>query len=73
MLVIGSQHATWVIQVDAVLGIQRIPGARLLPPPVTVQDDLQCFTRNLAPLGDGTLVSILDLEHLDSAFKAALS
>jgi chemotaxis-related protein WspD len=69
MVVIGREAETWAV----VLGVMRLEASSFLPPPATVQNARQCFTRNLAPLPDGRMVAVLDASRLDSGFKAALS
>jgi chemotaxis signal transduction protein len=59
--------------VDELLGIVHLDTATFYPPPMTVQNERQCFTRSLAPLPDGRLLTVLDAARLDAGFKAALS
>lgn len=73
MVVFGRQQEPWVITVNEILGVVQVETTACLPPPATVQGDVQCYTRNLAPLGDGRMLSVLDTERLDSGFKAALT
>ena len=73
MVVIGRRAENWAVVADEVLGVIRLEAKTLLPPPATVQQARQCFTRSLAPLQDGRTVAVLDASRLDAGFKAALS
>jgi len=72
MVVIGRRSEGWAFVVDELQGVVRLETKTFLPPPVTVQKQRHCFTRNLAPLSDGRMLAVLDASRLDAGFKAAL-
>lgn len=72
MVVIGPADASWVFEVDALIGIERIDPTRLRPPPLTVGHALGAFVAGLADIG-GTSITVLDGERILSGFKAGLA
>jgi chemotaxis-related protein WspD len=72
MVVIGPAENSWAFEVDALIGIERLDMAELLPPPVTVEYAMSAFTMGLIDI-DNRRVTVLDGERIIAAFKAGLS
>jgi len=72
MVVIGPADASWVFEVDALRGVERIDPGALVPPPMTVGQAIGAFVAGLADVGDER-VTILDAERLLAGFKAGLA
>ncbi len=71
MIVLGPPDASWVFEVDALIGIERIDVASLRSAPVTVERASSAFVRGLADLPVGC-VSVLDGERVLRGLEAAL-
>lgn len=72
MVVIGPADASWVFEVDAILGVERIDPAALRTPPLTVEHAIGAFVTGLTEI-DSTAVTVLDGERILAGFKAALA
>jgi len=72
MVVIGPADASWVFEVDAVLGVERVAPASIGPPPVTVRYAMAGSTRGVLDLKDQR-VTVLDGERLLKGFQASLA
>lgn len=72
MIMIGPADASWVFEVDSLIGIERIDPAAMLAPPVTVERALEAFVTGLADI-DGVRATVLDADRVLSGFQAGLS
>ncbi len=72
MVVIGPPEASWVFEVDSLVGIERIDTALLLAPPVTVEHALGAFVAGLADTEHGR-VTVLDEKRVLSGLEAGLT
>lgn len=72
MVVIGSQDAPWVFEVDGLVGIERAGTAQILPPPVTLEHAVPTYTTGIAEI-NGERVTILDGERVLAGFQAGLA
>lgn len=72
MVVIGPAEGSWVFEVEALVGVERIDPARLVPAPVTVEKAIGGFVLGLADLETGR-VTVLDAARLLAGLEAALS
>ena len=71
MIVLGPPDASWVFEVDALIGIERIDAASLRSAPVTVEYASSAFVTGLADLEVGC-VSVLDGGRVLRGLEAAL-
>jgi chemotaxis-related protein WspD len=72
MIVIGPADASWVFEVEALVGIERIDPSTLRSPPVTVEYALADFVTGLADLDVGC-VTILDDKRVLKGLEAGLT
>lgn len=71
MVVIGGAEDSWVFEVDAVIGIERIDPTEVLPAPVTVAYALGTYTAGIVEI-EGKPVTVLDGERILKGFRAGL-
>lgn len=71
MVVIGPAGASWVFEVDALIGVERIDPQSLRLPPMTVEHALGACVAGLTEIA-GAGVSVLDGERVLAGFKAGL-
>ncbi len=71
MVMIGPAHDSWALEIDAVVGVERIDTASLRPPPVTVEYALGSYTSGVTEIG-GRCVTVLDGERILAGIKAGI-
>jgi len=72
MLLVDADGESWLIEVDAVIGVRRSPRETWTEPPATVSQGRRRLTSHLVPLGLKR-VALLDPARLVTIFREAIS
>lgn len=72
MLLVDSEGESWLIEVDAVIGVRRSQRETWAEPPATVSQGRRRMTSHLVPLGLKR-VALLDPARLVAIFREAIS
>jgi chemotaxis signal transduction protein len=71
-VVFGPSEATWAVGVDAVMGIERIQTAAILPPSGDRSSVLSDLTQGTATINDAQII-VLDSERVLHSLQAGLA